>query len=399
MMLARPEAAADARGDPERHLLAAAGRAPRPTAFAPADSEPDAGLSVEVRDHVLGHGRGHGQPRLQPGRERRLPGRGQPALPGLLLREAAVLHGRAWATSSWRAWAATRSCARPSTRGASWTRSGACKTTGTAGKRRASAMLAAGDEAPGRQLTGEAPNPFLGERKDFYIARGQYSLGRASYVGAIVTDTEFGSGPQPRRRRATCRCGWGKHAAQRHVPGHDAAGRRTARRARTGSAGQAHLRLRDQAVRVRHPGRALRPRLPDGHRVPEPGRHHAGLELRRAELLPGREEVRLVQAHRARSCSAQYGRDRIQGGNPWIVRARRAHALHAAGLLPRRHRLGRGAVGRPGRSAIRNVRIIAEAQVTALAVRLHAVRRSAASIFYDQVDPYLGKRAEPTSSS
>ena len=37
-------------------------------------------------------------------------------------------------------------------------------------------------------LLGEAPNPFLGDKQEFYIARGQYSLGSTSYVGAIATD-------------------------------------------------------------------------------------------------------------------------------------------------------------------------------------------------------------------
>ncbi len=66
------------------------------------------------------------------------------------------------------------------------------KTTGTAG-RLGFGLLAAGDEAPGRQLEGE-PNPFLGQRRDFYIARSQWSLGPSRYVGGIVTDTEFGAG-------------------------------------------------------------------------------------------------------------------------------------------------------------------------------------------------------------
>jgi hypothetical protein len=66
------------------------------------------------------------------------------------------------------------------------------KTTGTAG-RVGFGLLAAGDDAPGRQLEG-APNPFLGHRRDFYIARTQLSLGRSSYVGGILTDTEFGGG-------------------------------------------------------------------------------------------------------------------------------------------------------------------------------------------------------------
>jgi hypothetical protein len=67
------------------------------------------------------------------------------------------------------------------------------KATGTQGKV-GFAVLAAGDEAPGRQRPGEAANPFLGDKQEFYIARGQYSLGSSSYVGAIATDTELGSG-------------------------------------------------------------------------------------------------------------------------------------------------------------------------------------------------------------
>jgi hypothetical protein len=66
------------------------------------------------------------------------------------------------------------------------------KTTGSAG-RLSFAVLAAGDQAPGRQL-GDEPNPFLDESKDFTIGRAQFSLGPSSYVGAIVTDTEFAAG-------------------------------------------------------------------------------------------------------------------------------------------------------------------------------------------------------------
>jgi hypothetical protein len=67
------------------------------------------------------------------------------------------------------------------------------KSSGTAGKA-SFAVLAAGDEAPGRQAVGELVNPFLGERKKYFVGRGQWSLGRASYAGAILTDTEFGAG-------------------------------------------------------------------------------------------------------------------------------------------------------------------------------------------------------------
>src|SRR6187431_995995 len=64
------------------------------------------------------------------------------------------------------------------------------KSSGTAGKA-SFAVLAAGDEAPGRQALGEPVNPFLDERKKYFVGRGQWSLGRASYAGAILTDTEF----------------------------------------------------------------------------------------------------------------------------------------------------------------------------------------------------------------
>jgi hypothetical protein len=67
------------------------------------------------------------------------------------------------------------------------------KSSGTASKA-SFALLAAGDEAPGRQVVGDPVNPFLGERKKYFVGRGQWSLGRASYAGAIYTDTEFGSG-------------------------------------------------------------------------------------------------------------------------------------------------------------------------------------------------------------
>jgi hypothetical protein len=66
------------------------------------------------------------------------------------------------------------------------------KATGSAGNV-SFAFLAAGDQAPGHEIDGEI-NPFLGERKDFGIARAQYGLGRSSYAGVLLTDTEFASG-------------------------------------------------------------------------------------------------------------------------------------------------------------------------------------------------------------
>jgi hypothetical protein len=66
------------------------------------------------------------------------------------------------------------------------------KLTGSLG-RVSFATLSASDQAPGRQVDGR-PNPFRGKDKHFNIARAQYGIGKSSYVGAILTDTEFASG-------------------------------------------------------------------------------------------------------------------------------------------------------------------------------------------------------------
>ena len=48
----------------------------------------------EIRRHLADHARRDGQSRFQPGRKRRVRSGGEPAVPGVLQREAAVLHGR-----------------------------------------------------------------------------------------------------------------------------------------------------------------------------------------------------------------------------------------------------------------------------------------------------------------
>jgi hypothetical protein len=66
------------------------------------------------------------------------------------------------------------------------------KATGSAG-RLTFATLSAGDEAPG--LDPDAEGTFyFGQQKLFNLARAVYSLGPSSYVGALLTDTEFGRG-------------------------------------------------------------------------------------------------------------------------------------------------------------------------------------------------------------
>jgi len=53
------------------------------------------------------------------------------------------------------------------------------------------ATLSAADEAPGH---GDVPASLAGKQKYFNIGRALYSLNKGSYIGGLVTDTEFGPG-------------------------------------------------------------------------------------------------------------------------------------------------------------------------------------------------------------
>ncbi len=64
------------------------------------------------------------------------------------------------------------------------------KLTGTVGKV-TFAALSSSDRAPGNT---ESTDPLFGEREYFNIARGLYSLGKGTYIGGLVTDTELASG-------------------------------------------------------------------------------------------------------------------------------------------------------------------------------------------------------------
>ena len=76
-------------------------------------------LSAKYGLHVDHHARRDDQSGLQPGRERRVPGRGEPALSDVLLREASVLHGGSRASSRSPARGTTTACSARSTRAAS----------------------------------------------------------------------------------------------------------------------------------------------------------------------------------------------------------------------------------------------------------------------------------------
>ena len=109
---------------------------------------------------------------------------------------------------------------------------------------------------PGPAHGRAALRPFPGDQKLFNIGRAVYSLGPNNYAGALVTDTEFGSGYNrvagldlSLRRGQALVVG---HRARHHQP--NARGRPGHERPRRPDL----LRLREQAVPLREPARALR---------------------------------------------------------------------------------------------------------------------------------------------
>ncbi len=66
------------------------------------------------------------------------------------------------------------------------------KLTGTLG-RVSFGTLSAADESPGRELEDGSVNPFLDKKRYFNIGRALYSLGKGTYIGGILTDTELGN--------------------------------------------------------------------------------------------------------------------------------------------------------------------------------------------------------------
>jgi hypothetical protein len=258
------------------------------------------------------------------------------------------------------------------------------KTTGTAG-RVGFGILAAGDEAPGHQLEG-APNPFLGERRDFFVARSQLSLGRSSYVGGILTDTEFGSGHN-RVGGADASLRFGPHGASGTFLVTTTAspdGRET----KSGLGGQATYSFENKRVVV----------------ISQMEHYDRGFQMDTAFL----NQVGITQGWSYVAPSfypdakkhpwfkrfvpfvfAQYGHDRIQGGGKWIVVPGVRMHFTRQGFL----RID-GLVGQEPWAQrtfdIRNLRLIGQAQFTRW-LNVYAQATRGRSIFYDEVDPYLGR--------
>jgi hypothetical protein len=258
------------------------------------------------------------------------------------------------------------------------------KTTGTAG-RVGFGLLTAGDEAPGRQLVGE-PNPFLGQRRDFYIARTQLSLGRSNYLGGILTDTEFGTGHN-RVGGADVSLRKGHHGASATflaTTTEDPDGRSS----KNGLGGQATYSFESKPIlfitQMEHYDR--------GFQMDTAFINQVGITQGWTFVAPSFYPDAKKHPWFKRFVPfvfAQYGHDRIQGGGKWIVvpgvrmHFTRQGFLRIDGLVGQEPWVQRT-------FAIRNVRLIGQAQFTRW-LNVYAQASRGRSIFYDEVDPYLGR--------
>jgi hypothetical protein len=263
------------------------------------------------------------------------------------------------------------------------------KTTGSAGRVNFG-ILAAGDQAPGRQLDGE-PNPFLGDRRDFFIARGQYSLGRSSYVGAILTDTEFADGHN-RVAGADVSRRWGRQSASATfltTRSESPDGAETG----AGQGGQATYSFESKPfgfiAQVEHYDR--------GFQMDTAFLNQVGITQGWAYAAPSIYPDAKKYPWFKRVVPFvffQYGRDRIQGGDPWIVvPGFRMHFTRQGFLRIDTIRGEEPFLQRTFRTS--NTRVMAEAQATRW-LHFFAQVNFGQSIFYDPIDPYLGRRRGQT---
>ncbi|HET8646056.1 MAG TPA: DUF5916 domain-containing protein, partial [Vicinamibacteria bacterium] len=263
------------------------------------------------------------------------------------------------------------------------------KATGTAGRVNF-ALLAAGDEAPGRPLD-EEPNPFLGDRQEFLIARGQYSLGRSSYAGAIVTSTQFGQGHN-RVAGGDVSVRTGRHtvgatflASDTRTPAGD--------QDKDGLGGGFIYSYESRGLvaitQLEHYDRGFQMDTAFLNQVgiTQGWTYVAPSFYPDAKKLPWFKRI-------VPFVFSQYGRDRIQGGDPRIlVTGVRMHFTRQ-GFLRVDHIFGQEPwQGRTYR--INNTRLFGEGQFTRWLYLFGRVTFGR-SIFYDETDPFVGRRATYT---
>ncbi len=259
------------------------------------------------------------------------------------------------------------------------------KSAGNAG-RFGFAALAAGDEAPGRTLDGGV-NPFLGERQEFYVVRGQISLGPSSYVGAIATDTEFGAGHN--------RVVGGDLSIKRGS--HRVAGNLLATRTRSpdgleskdglGANGYYEYATKPFVFiqQLEHYDRGFQMDTAFQNQVGiTQGWSYAGYAL-----YPDAQKHAWLKRINP-FVFLRYGRDRIQDGVPWIVVAGVRFNTLRQGFF--RADYIRGEEPWVGETfPITNTRVFAEAQMTRW-LYFNTRITWGRSIFYDPVDPFAGQQ-------
>jgi hypothetical protein len=258
------------------------------------------------------------------------------------------------------------------------------KTTGTTG-RVGFGILAAGDEAPGRALDGEV-NPFLGSRRDFYVARGQYSLGQSNYVGGIVTDTEFATGHN-RVAGADVSLRLGRHNTSATFL---ATGTRSpdGRESKDGLGGQATYSFETQRVvfitQMEHYDR--------GFQMDTAFLNQVGVTQGWTFVAPSFYPDAKKHPWFKRVVPfvfARYGKDRIQEGWPWVVVSGVRMHFTRQGFFRIDGAIGDEAwVGRTFRTS--QLRLFGDLQLTRW-LTLHGRTFVGRSLFYDEVDPYLGR--------
>jgi uncharacterized protein DUF5916/cellulose/xylan binding protein with CBM9 domain len=259
------------------------------------------------------------------------------------------------------------------------------KTTGTTG-RVTFGVLAAGDEAPGRQI-GADPNPFLDHNQDFYIGRAQYSLGRSNYLGAIVTDTEFVRGHN-RVAGGDMALKWGQQSASATF---------LSTRTRSPEGAETKDGLGGQFTYSYETKRFVF--------VNQLEHYDRGFQMDTAFL----NQVGITQGWTYVAPSfypdakkypwfkrfipfyfVQYGKDRIQGGKPWIMVQGVRMNFTRQGFLRIDTSFGEQPwVGRSFHT--RKTRAIAEAQILRW-LYFSSTATFGRQIFYDPALPYLGRQ-------
>jgi len=361
-----------------------------PAAFGPADSDPDAGLSVKYGVTSWATLEGTINPdfsqvesdAFQVDVNQRFPLFFSEKRPFFMEGMGTFELAGAGGDSNMRTGVHTRRIADPF-----W----GSKATGTVG-RLGFAVLAAGDDAPGRHLEGEEPNPFLGRRQDFYVARGQWSLGRTSYLGGILTDTELAQGHN-RVAGSDVSLKLGNHFTSTTFL---ASGTRSAdgTESKHGMAAQTFYAYETKrvvfATQLEHYDTDFQM---DTAFLNQTGVTQDWSFLATSFYPDAKKHPWLKRV--VPFVFARYGKDRVQGGNLWF--ALPGFRMHFTRQGFFRFDMGWGREPWAGRSfPTRQTRVMGNAQITPW-LYFNGYASFGRSIYYDTVDPFLGSQRSYTA--